>query len=174
MEERLNALEIALNNEMNEHKFYVTNAERSKNPVGRAMFTQIAGEELEHYDRLKQLSTAWKEDNKWPDTVPLKVKNTEVKSIFFKTATATGGKPDVAGDQDDLQAVRTAIEFEAKGAAFYARLRDQSTDPKEKAFFGLLADIEHEHFASLKDTEEFFVNPGGWFQKAERSGLDGA
>ena len=174
MEERLNALEIALNNEMNEHKFYVTNAERTKDPVGRAMFTQIAGEELEHYDRLKQLSEAWKKGNKWPDTVPLKVKNTEVKSIFFKTAKVTGGQPATAGDKDDLQAIRTAIEFEAKGAAFYARLRDQSTDPKEKAFFGLLADIEHEHFTSLKDTEEFFVNPGGWFQKAEKTGLDGA
>ena len=44
MEERLNALEIALNNEINEHKFYVTNAERTRNPVGKAMFTQIAGE----------------------------------------------------------------------------------------------------------------------------------
>jgi rubrerythrin len=174
MEERLNALETALNNEMNEHKFYVANAERTKNPVGRAMFTQIAGEELEHYDRLKQLSEAWKKGNKWPDTVPLKVKNTEVKSIFFKAAKTTGGMPEVPGNHDDLQAIRTAIEFEAKGAAFYARLRDQSIDPKEKAFFGLLADIEHEHFTSLKDTEEFFVNPGGWFQKAERTGLDGA
>ena len=107
MEERLNALEIALNNEMNEHKFYVTNAERSKNPVGRAMFTQIAGEELEHYERLKQLSESWKKNNKWPDTVPLKVKNTEVKSIFFKAAKATGGNAGrgresgrTAGDSD--------------------------------------------------------------------------
>jgi rubrerythrin len=173
MEERLSALEIALNNEMNEHKFYVTHAEQSQNPVGRAMFTQIAGEELEHYDRLKQLSEIWKKNSKWPDTVPLKVKNTEVKSIFFNSAKATGGKP-AAANQDELQAIRTAIDFEAKGAAFYTRLRDQSADPKEKAFFGLLADIEHEHFASLKDTEEFFVNPGGWFQKAEKTGLDGA
>jgi rubrerythrin len=174
MEERLNALEIALSNEMSEHKFYVTNAERSTNPVGRAMFTQIAGEELEHYERLKQLSESWKKDKKWPDTVPLTVKNTEVKAIFFKASKATEGKPGVAGNQDDLQAVRTAIDFEAKGAAFYAGLRDQSTDPKEKAFFGLLANIEHEHFSSLKDTEEYFVNPGGYFQKAESTSLDGA
>ena len=174
MEERLNALEIALNNEMNEHKFYVTNAERTRNPVGKAMFTQIAGEELEHYERLKQLSESWKKNAKWPDTVPLKVKNTEVKAIFFNAARATDGKPEADGNQDDLQAIRTAIEFEAKGATFYARLRDQSTDPKEKAFFGLLADIEHEHFTSLKDTEEFFVNPGGYFQKAESTNLDGA
>lgn len=174
MEDRLNALEIALNNEMNEHKFYLTNAERTKNSVGRAMFTQIAGEELEHYDRLKQLSEVWKKNGKWPETVPLKVKDTAVKSVFFTAAKATGGKAEATGNQDELQAIRTAIDFEAKGSAFYARLRDQSTDPKEKAFFGLMADIEHEHFSSLKDTEEFFVNPGGWFQKAERSGLDGA
>jgi rubrerythrin len=173
MEERLNALEIALNNEMNEHRFYQNNAERTKNPVGRAMFTQIAGEELEHYERLKQLSEIWKQSKKWPETLPLKVKETAVRAVFFNAA-QTNGKPEAGGNQDELQAIRTAIEFEAKGAAFYAKLRDQSTDPKEKTFFGLLADIEHEHFASLKDTEEFFVDPGAWYQKAESSGLDGA
>jgi rubrerythrin len=73
-----------------------------------------------------------------------------------------------------LKAIRKAIEFEAKGAQFYAELRDKSADPKEKAFFGLLSDIEREHYASLKDTEEFFVDPAAWYQKAQSSGLDGA
>ncbi len=171
MEERLNALEIALKNEMNEHHFYLKNAERTANPVGKAMFAQIASEELEHYERLKQLADNWKKDRKWPETLPLKVKDTAVKSVFGKAAQA-GEK--TAGDDDDLKAVRKAIEFEAKGAQFYAGLRDQSADPKEKAFFGLLADIEHEHFVSLKDTEEFFVDPAAWYQKAQSSGLDGA
>ncbi len=173
MEERLNALEVALNNEMNEHRFYQKNAEQTKNPLGKAMFTQIAAEELEHYERLKQLSEIWKQDKKWPETLPLKVKDTAVKAVFFNAA-KTGGKPAAGGNQDELQAIRTAIDFEAKGAAFYAKLRDQSTDPKEKAFFELMSSIEHEHFASLKDTEEFFVDPGAWFQKAESSSLDGA
>jgi rubrerythrin len=78
------------------------------------------------------------------------------------------------GDADDLAAVRQAIDFEAKGSAFYADLRDKSADPKEKAFFALLASIEHEHFSSLKDTEEYFVDPGAWFQKHEKTLLDGA
>jgi rubrerythrin len=173
MEPRLNALDTALKNEMNEHHFYKKNAERTKNTVGKAMFEQIAVEELEHYERLKQLSESWKKDKKWPETVPLKVKETAVRSIFGRAAQATG-KAAAAGDADDLKAVREAIDFEAKGAAFYAKLRDQSTDPKEKAFFGLLANIEHEHFSSLKDTEEYFVNPGGYFQKAESTSLDGA
>ena len=172
MEARLNALEIALKNEMNEHHFYLKNAERTTNPLGRAMFEQIAAEELEHYERLKQLADSWQKDKKWPGTVPLKVKDTEVKSVFSRAA-QTGGMA-AAGDADDLSAVRKAIEFEAKGAQFYAELRDQSADPKEKAFFGLLADIEHEHFVSLKDTEEFFIDPGAWYQKAQSSSLDGA
>jgi rubrerythrin len=173
MEPRLNALEIALKNEMNEHHFYRKNAERTANTVGKAMFEQIAAEELEHYERLKQLAENWQKDKKWPETVPLKVKDTAVRSVFGRSAQASG-KTVAPGDADDLKAVRTAIEFEAKGAAFYAKLRDQSTDPKEKAFFGLMANIEHEHFASLKDTEEFFIDPGAWYHKAESSSLDGA
>ena len=38
MKERLNALQVALNNEMKEHAFYLKNAQRTKNPVGKAMF----------------------------------------------------------------------------------------------------------------------------------------
>ena len=172
METRLNALGIALKNEMNEHNFYLKNAKRTANPVGKAMFEQIAGEELEHYERLQQLAEKWKKDQKWPETVPLRVKGTAVKAVFGKAA--RGSAKASAGDDDDLKAVRTAIAFEARGAQFYAGLRDQSSDPKEKAFFGLLADIEHEHFASLKDTEEFFMDPGAWYQKHESTGLDGA
>ena len=78
------------------------------------------------------------------------------------------------GDADDLKAIRVAIEFEAKGAEYYARLRDQVRDPKEKAFFNLLADIEHEHYVSLKDTEEYMTDPLSWFRKKESGGLDGA
>lgn len=171
MEPRLNALEVALKNEMNEHHFYKKNAERTKNALGKAMFEQIAGEELEHYERLKQLAENWRQAKAWPETVPLKVKDTAVKAVFSQAAKAAGK---AAGDADDLAAVRTAIEFEAKGAAFYADLSDKSTQAKEKAFFSLMATIEHEHFASLKDTEEFFVDPGAWFQRTEKTLLDGA
>jgi rubrerythrin len=82
MKDRLNALKVALSNEMSERQFYLKNAERTKNPVGKAMFQQIAGEELEHYERLKQLHENWQKDKKWPDTVPLNVKDTPVKTLL--------------------------------------------------------------------------------------------
>jgi rubrerythrin len=172
MKQRLDALQVALNNEMKEHEFYLKNAERTKNPVGRAMFKQIGGEELEHYERLKQLHTSWEKEKKWPETVPLKVKETSVKNVL-KDAAQKAPKS-AKGDADDLKAIRVAIEFEGKGAEYYARLRDEVSDPKEKAFFNLLANIEHEHYVSLKETEEFLNDPVSWFRKTEHTHVDGA
>jgi len=170
--ERLNALEVALNNEMREREFYLTNARRTKNPLGKKMFQQIGDDELEHYERLKQLHQKWAKQEKWPETVPLKVKDTIVKDIlleFVKKVDETA-----KGDSNDLEAVRTALDFEAKGAKFYAELRDSVSDSKEKQFFDLLARMENEHYLSLKDTEEYFIDPASWYQKVEHHTLDGA
>ena len=43
------------------------------------------------------------------------------------------------GDTDDLKTLRTAIDFEAKGMEYYAKLSDDVSDPREKAFFNLLS-----------------------------------
>jgi len=168
--ERLSALEVALNNEMREREFYLKNANRTKNPLGKKMFQQIGDDELEHYERLKQLHQKWSKQEKWPETVPIKVKDTIVKDIlleFLKKVDET------KGDSSDLEAVRTALDFEAKGAKFYADLRDSVTNPKEREFFDLLSKMENEHYLSLKDTEEYFIDPVSWFRKAEHHTLDG-
>ena len=169
--ERLNALDVALNNEMREREFYLKNANRTKNPLGKKMFQQIGDEELEHYERLKQLHQKWESKEKWPETVPLKVKNTVVKDIlmgFIKKVDESSER-----EVNDLEAVRTALDFEAKGAKFYAELRDAVSDPREKQFFDLLSKIENEHYLSLKDTEEYFIDPPSWYRKAEHHTLDG-
>src|SRR3972149_5583425 len=163
--ERLNALEVALNNEMREREFYLKNAKRTKNLLGKKMFQQIGDDELEHYERLKQLHQKWTKQEKWPETVPLRVKDTIVKEILVEFIKKVDKK--VEGDDDDLKAVQIAIDFEAKGAKYYAELRDSVSDPKEKEFFDLLSRIENEHYLSLKDTEEYLTDPISWFRKAE-------
>lgn len=170
--ERLNALDVALNNEMREREFYLNHAKRTNNQVGKAMFQQIADEELEHYERLKELHEKWEQKEKWPETVPLKVKKTIVKNILLDLVKKAGKQPQK--NDDDLKAIRTAIDFESKGVAYYAKIRDEVTDPKEKEFFDLLSKIENEHYLSLKDTEEYLTNPDTWYIKTERHGLDGA
>jgi rubrerythrin len=170
--ERLNALEVALNNEMREREFYLKHAHRTKNPLGKKMFQQIGDDELEHYERIKQLHEKWSKKEQWPETVPLKVKDTVVRDILVDFVKKVNEK--TKGDSDDLEAVRIALDFEAKGAKFYAEIRDASSDPKEKGFFDLLARMEHEHYLSLKDTEEYFIDPASWYRKMEHHTLDGA
>ena len=170
--ERVSALEVALNNELREREFYLKNAKRTKNPLGKNMFQRIGDEELEHYQRLKQLHEKWEKQEKWPGTLPLKVNGTIVKDVlkdFLKKADEAK-----EGDSDDLEAVRTAIEFEAKGTKYYADLRDAVSDPREKEFFDLLSRIENEHYLSLKDTEEYFIDPQAWYRTAEHHTFDGA
>ncbi len=169
--DRLNALEVALNNETREREFYLKHAKRTKNALGKRMFQQIGDDELEHYARLKQLHQKWAKQEKWPETVPLQVRDTIVKDILLDFV----NKVDVTAkvDSDDLEAVRTAIAFEAKGTKYYAELRDSVTDPKEKQFFDLLSKMENEHYVSLKDTEEYFIDPASWYRKVEHHTLDG-
>lgn len=169
--ERLNALEVALTNEMRERAFYLNHATRTKNPVGKAMFKQIADEELEHYERLKELHKKWEKQEKWPESLPLKVKNTIVKDVIVDAIKKLDKQPQA--DADDVEALRTAIAFEANGAKNYAKLRDSVPSPKEKDFFSLMAQIENEHYLSLQDAEEFLTDPESWYRKKEHHVLDG-
>jgi len=170
--ERLSAIEVALANEMREREFYLKNAQKTRNALGKIMFQLIGDEELEHYERLKELHQKWMQQVKWPETVPLKVKDTIVRDALKDFLQKLETSPEK--DDNDLEAVRTAIEFEAQGAKYYENLQNQVSDIKEKQFFELLANIEREHYLSLKDTEEYLTDSVSWFRKQEHHSLDGA
>jgi len=171
-QQRIQALEVALTNEKREKEFYLKNAERTSNALGKLMFASIASDEDEHYRRILDLHKRLREEGKWPETVPLQVKGTEVKDVLkkFVDSVNTSSKADV----NDLEAVRTAIDFETKGQKFYADLAKNVADPGEKKFYEFLASIEGEHRLSLVDTLEYFQDPAGWFRVKERHHIDGA
>jgi len=169
--DRLNALEVALNNELKERKFYLKHAERTDHPLGRMMFERIADEELEHYERLQELHEKWVKGEQWPETIPLEVRGTKVGNILGGIIRKIDETRE--GDTNDLKAVRTAIDFEAKGSKYYAELSAMVSEPKEKQFFNLLSTIENEHYLSLKDTEEYLTDPASWYRKIEHHSLDG-
>ena len=172
MDKRMNALKFALENEQKEREFYLANARRTKNLAGKNMFKQIADEEKEHYEVLKKLHDTWENKKKWPATVPLKVRKSLAGSILSSMAGKKSAR--FKGNEDDLKAIRTAIDFEARGMALYTKLEKESDDPKEKGFFNLIANIERQHFMSLRDTQEFLTDPAAWYQNMEKPMFDGA
>jgi rubrerythrin len=171
-QERIKALETALNNERREKEFYLKHAARTKNSLGKAMFETIAADEDEHYSRLLELHKTLEKEGKWPETIPLKVKNTVVKDVLKKVVEDVNSEK--SSDENDMEAVQIAIDFETKGEAFYKKLGESATNSQEKEFFGLLASMEREHRLSLEDTYEFFKDPEGWYRLHEGHTLDGA
>jgi len=169
---RIKALEVALNNEAQERDFYLKHKERTTNPVGKLMFGTIANDESEHYQRILKLHEKLKEEGKWPDTIPLTVKGTKVKSVLQKVIYGVESLPET--DKDDIEAVKIAVDFEAKGVQFYENLHNSVEDPLEKGFYGMLASIEKEHFLSLQDVYEYFQNPAEWYRIKKKHHFDGS
>lgn len=132
--QRLDALDVALRNETSEREFYLKHAQRTKNPLGKAMFLEIADDELEHYQRLKELHAKWESSQKWPESLPLEVRGTRVGRLLDvdRLIREAGGS---RADADDISALETAARFEAKGSEFYAGLRDAVSDPRGKGLF---------------------------------------
>jgi rubrerythrin len=171
-EERIKALEVALNNESRERDFYLKHKDRTINPLGKLMFASIASDEDEHYRRILELQKKLSKEGKWPETIPLAVKGTEVKSIIKNLVDSVDTKS--KADLDDMEAVKIAIDFETKGEIFYSNLGKSVENPVEKKFYELLASIEREHRLSLEDTYDYFKDPAGWYRIKERHHIDGA
>lgn len=171
-QERIRALETALNNEQREKEFYLKHAQRTSNPLGKAMFETIAADEDEHYQKLLELHKTLEKKGEWPETIPLKVKDTTIKDVLKKVVESIDSTN--IADTTDIEAVRIAIDFETKGEAFYDKLEKSTDNAQEKQFFKLLASMEREHRLSLEDTYEFFKDPEGWYRIREGHTLDGA
>lgn len=168
---RLEALKLALANEEKERDFYLAHAKRTKDALGRQMFESIAADENEHYKRLLDLHKRLEERSKWPEGFSLDV-SSRVLEALNRLSKEANAAPE--SDENDLDAVKVAIEFEKKGEAFYARLAEEAKDKSEKRFFSMLASMEREHMLSLEDTFEYFTDPQSWMEKKGGRHLDGA
>jgi rubrerythrin len=135
------------------------------------MFESIAADENEHYRRLSALHAKLEERSKWPDgfSIDIPTRVTEALGRLIREATDTP-----VSDDDDVTAVKTAIEFERKGESFYEKLASQAKDKGERRFFTLLSSMEREHRLSLEDTLEYFTDPSEWLERKGGRHLDGA
>ena len=170
--DRMASIELALKNEKTEMEFYLNESSRSKNPLARAMFDNLAKDEQEHMERITKLHQRLLSDGKWPEQMPIEVAGTDVKKTLDSLVSKAGSAED--HDDDDVRALEKAIAFEAKGSKFYAELAQVCDNPMERNFFSFLSRIEREHHLSLTDSLAYLKDPEAWSMERERAGLDGA
>lgn len=170
--DRMASIELALLNEKTEMEYYENEAARSRNPLARAMFDNLAKDEEEHMRRIRGLHERLTADGSWPEDVPIEVAGTEIQEILTSLVAQAGSDKD--HDDDDLAAIQKAIAFETKGELFYKELAESADNPMEREFFRFLSEIEREHRLSLTDTLHYLEDPQSWLEQHERISLDGA
>jgi len=159
--DRISTIEFAIKNEAKETEYYLGEAARSKNPLARILFKNLADDEQEHVEKIKVLHQKLVAEGKWPEDIPLEVADTNVVEALDQIGAdyTTTAKH----DDDDIKALERAIEVEKEGKALYEKLAASAEGRREREFFAFLARIEEQHLKSCLDSLAFLEDPEGWY-----------
>ena len=153
----IEAIKIAMDAEMKAHKKYTQAAQKSSNPKGKDMFSQLAAFELNHYNNLKALFDSLSDGKGW----------TTYAGTQFSNPPASGEEESSAREKeeikDDVLAILSkAIEGEKKACEYYNKLAEETSDPAGKKMFKKLSEEEKLHTKILNDQWYSLNNQGVW------------
>ena len=167
----LEALQIAIQMEIDGKEYYLKASQKSSNELGRKLLQSLAIEEDSHRQRFEEIYDAIRNKKAWPVTGFQPDRGKRLKTIF---ATATEEiSANVKAPDIELDAVQTAMDMENKTYDFYQNRGKDATHDAERNFYQTLAAEEREHHLVLLDYYEYLKDPAGWFVKKEHPSLDG-
>ncbi len=142
------ALGDAVKFESDGRDFYLRAAEQAREPLARAVFSALAEDEKEHVRRVREIYEELKNKPGWPDTTTMVARHSGVVDAFEKAAAHLAGT--VSPDATAAQALRTAIEMERKGLAFYRERLSRASCDAETAFYRQLVEEETLHLHTIE------------------------
>jgi rubrerythrin len=158
--------EFAMKMEEDGRNYYLENAEKTDNPLLKKVLTELADDELKHYNIFKALrdsqAAEYKEEEK--TTILGTVKN------VFETMKAEGKELSFGGDSRAIW--ETAREVEKKAEAFYREKAGELTDESQINILNRIADEEHRHWVTMENVLQFLDHPKQWLADAEWSSLE--
>ncbi len=172
VQEITEALNTALQMELDGKQFYQEYAEKATVPLVRRLFLRLSQEEDSHYHKVEEIYKTLIGSQDWPDTDPAFWYDKSIKSVFREALEDTH-KGDIVVPAVELEGLDVAIKLEDKSYNFYHDRSSNAVRPKEKAFFDALAAEERGHYLALIESKDFLLDPEGWFSKKERWSLDG-
>ena len=167
----LEALQIAIQMEIDGKEFYLKAGEESSNELGKKLLQSLATEEDVHRQKFGEIYNSIRNKKTWPviDFQPDGGKT--LRTIFAKATEDIGSDIKAAGSEMD--AIETAMDMENKSYDFYQGQSQRTSNDTEREFFDNVAAEEREHHMILLDYYEYLRDPAGWFVKKERPSLDG-
>ncbi|MFC1991421.1 ferritin family protein [Chloroflexota bacterium] len=170
-EKTLDALQIAIQMEIDGKEYYLKAGQDSTNEMGEKLFQSLAKAEDTHRQKFAEIYESIRNDKSWPMIIFPPDSGKTLRTVF-----ALARKESADGIKlldTELDAVQAAMGMENKTLDFYKGQEAKAGDATEKGFYEALAAEEREHYLILLDYYEFLKNPAGWFVKSEHSSLDG-
>ncbi len=167
----LEALQIAIQMEIDGKKYYLKASEESGNELGRKLLQSLAAEEDIHRQKFEEIYDAVRSKKAWPATDFKPDGGKRLRTIFARVSEEMGAN--VKAVDTELSAIKTAVDMESKTFDFYKSQSKEATYEAEKEFYETLAVEEREHQLILLDYYEYIEDPAAWFVSKEHPSLDG-
>ncbi|MBM3118622.1 MAG: hypothetical protein FJ006_03575 [Chloroflexi bacterium] len=167
----LEAIQFAIQMEIDGKEYYQKASRESGNRVGRELFDWLAAEEDRHRQRFEDIYNIIKKQKAWPSVDIQPLKGDILKTLFSEAMRA--GSPPVKATSTELDAIAKAMEMENKTEKFYSSRGEEAVYDAEKKLYTSLAAEERGHYLALVGYREYLIDPAGWFRKVEHHSLDG-
>jgi len=163
----LSVLRQAARNELDGRAMYLQAAQRTKDGLGKSMFSSFAREEEEHLHVLQVQYAEVNESGTWMDVDTARKEPREPKLILFPTE-LTAVKLIIPEGASDLEALQIAMDFERRAVQMYEQAASDTDDTTAQAFYRDLAEWEGTHYQILDNSHDYLATKGEWyFQEQE-------
>lgn len=170
-EKTIQALETALQMEIEGKEFYHKAGQASHNPLAKKLFLRLAEEEDVHIEKANEIYGAIKSKAGWPERETTFKHEKSLRSVFREAI--EGMDREVKTSSSEIEALKVAMNMEDRSYSFYRSRDEEAASSAEKSFYQALTAEEREHYLTLLDSYEYLTDPQSWFTKKEHWSLDG-
>ncbi len=167
----LEALQIAIQMEIDGREYYLKASQESGNELGKELLQTLAAEEEIHRQKFNEIYYSIQRKKAWPATDFHPDHGKRLRTAFAQAIEEIGSN--VKTLATELDAVQIAMRMENKTYDFYRSRGQNATYDAEKGFYQTLAEEEKVHHRVLLDYYEYLKDPAGWFVQEEHPSLEG-
>jgi len=167
----LEALQIAIQMEIDGKEYYLKTSQGSGNELGKKLLETLGAEEDIHRQKFVEIYNAIRNKKAWPVTDFQPDGGRTLRTIFARATEEPGSNRKAPATE--LDAIQSAMDMENKSCDFYRNQGNNATSDTERDFYQTVATEEREHHIILLDYYEYLQDPAGWFVKKEHPSLDG-
>ena len=162
----MDIFEFAMKMEEDGRAFYLESAEKMSDPAFKQILTQLADDELKHYNIFKALRDGQKAEYKEAEKTQIL---STVKNVFEQLKAENKEMtfaPEVKTVWEEAQ------EIEKKSEDFYREKAGEVGDDNQANILNKIADEEHRHWVTMQNVIQFLDRPNSWLENAEWSHLE--